>query len=140
MTMSKAGFFVDNSALPVVPSAIIACIHAQTGMLNAHMGVCQVCCTQHFFWHPRGWIKNTFYTNHQPPRCLWNPVNSLTGHISSTFILQRQTWELENQDIRRNEFLVTRTKPTYDGFRTRASKRTFSANANHSAARAALSS
>ena len=49
MTMSKPGFFVENSALPVVPSAIIACIHAQNGMLDACMGVCQVCCTQHFF-------------------------------------------------------------------------------------------
>ena len=28
------------------------------------------------YWHPRGWIKNTFYTNHQLPRCLWNPVHS----------------------------------------------------------------
>ena len=25
---------------------------------------------EHDFWHPRGWIKNTYYTNHQPPRCL----------------------------------------------------------------------
>ena len=51
MTMSKPGFFVENNALHVVPPAVIARIHAQSGLLDACMGVCQVCCTQHFFRH-----------------------------------------------------------------------------------------
>ena len=43
--------FVDNSALPEVPSALIACIHAKTihRLLDACTGVCQVCRTSHFF-------------------------------------------------------------------------------------------
>ena len=51
MTMPNPGFFVQNSALPVVPLATIARIHAQSGLSDACMGVCQVCCTQHFFRH-----------------------------------------------------------------------------------------
>ena len=78
------------------------------------------------------------YILHKPPaaQVLMEPSQLLTGHIRPTFILQRQTWELKFQDIRRNEVLVTRTKPTYNGARTRASKRASSANANHSATEA----
>ena len=47
--MLRPGLFVENSALPVVPSALIACIHAETELLNACMGVRQVCRTHHFF-------------------------------------------------------------------------------------------
>ena len=58
------------------------------------------------------------YILHKPPaaQVLMEPSQPLTGHLAPTFILQRQTWELEYQDIRRNGFLVPRTKPATTGF------------------------
>ena len=47
--MLRPARFVENSALPEVPSALIVFIHAKTGLSNACMGVCQVCRTNHFF-------------------------------------------------------------------------------------------
>ena len=67
------------------------------------------------FSHPRGWIKNIFYTNDQLPRCLWNPVHSLTGHFQPTFILHRQS---QPSAVWRFRFLMPRTKPVYERVRT----------------------
>ena len=47
--MLPPGFFAENIALPVVPSALIPCIHAKTELSDACMGLCQVCRTNHFF-------------------------------------------------------------------------------------------
>ena len=50
----------------------------------------------------------------QTAQVLMEPSPPLTGHISPTFILQRQTWGPEYQDTQQNEFLISCTKPDYD--------------------------
>ena len=38
-------------------------------LTNLNSNCSDICWQSKHYWHPKGWIKNTFYTNSQPPRC-----------------------------------------------------------------------
>ena len=46
-----AGWFSGNSALAVVPTAVLSNIRTETGLFDGCAGVCQVCRTNHMFRH-----------------------------------------------------------------------------------------